>query len=287
MKGEGNKMSAKIKCKLCPYEASSNYGLFIHCFTHQYCSKCNKKFDTRKAFFSHMENRHGHIRKCDICNNHFATSSQLNKHKESCGKVKEEPIDKIPLVCAKCPFVTLQPNILERHEFKHNYCFKCTQDFAERSELLSHLAQVHERKIDCEKCGKQLLFLKTHIRTCQTRETRTINATNKCTKCEYVARIPSEMIKHHYKHNSCFHCELDFEERSLLIEHLNNDHGRPINCPTCNKNWLYLKYHMKTCGKTKEVVKSEKLSCKICNHQPKRQNSLVFLLLFSLFLRKM
>ena len=257
-------------CGNCSYTSDKYHKFWIHNWSHKNCTHCDKQFDIGDEFAEHMLNIHGKKLQCDACRHVFTKTIQCKIHilNKTCDSSKS----KIKLLkevksCEHCPFTTFDVLRMSTHMYKHNHCQNCNESFPDRNCLLKHLAKCQQIKVKCDRCGNNFLFLKSHLKTCQT-QNMSNSRRKSCAKCEFSTTKMKRMVAHSYNHNMCIQCQMEFQDRDSLLVHVGQVHAKTsLQCPKCNKLFLYLKSHLKTCDPSIIKLPKEMKSCAHCPYK--------------------
>ncbi|XP_058809271.1 zinc finger protein 665-like [Phymastichus coffea] len=239
------------------------------------CEKCNKHFQSKDSFESHVKVVH-HGQKpfvCEICHKAFAYDSSLKGHKELvhsvsktdkgfpcdvCGKVLNHSSSvmyhKITehngrrFVCNKCGKSFKHKQLLQRHQLVHSEdrpypCKSCNASFKTKANLLNHQStHTGERKHACELCNQKFAHktsLTLHYRT------HTGQKPYKCDVCSKCFSQNGNLQEHMRIHTGekpycCDHCGRKFTTSSQFKLHVKRHTGeRPWKCDKCTKSFLH------------------------------------------------
>ena len=72
-----------VKCKVCGLKSQS-YKVWLHCFSHQICTKCNLDFESQNDFADHMFETHKITLKCHKCGKVYSSIEGCKYHMKKC-----------------------------------------------------------------------------------------------------------------------------------------------------------------------------------------------------------
>ena len=157
-----NKAPRTAYCKLCEFSCLSVRALNEHHRSDhgiQFCSVCNKGFNTQTALDKHSYVHGENNFVCETCGKSFPFSSRLEQHKLTHKDVR--------LFCMKttCGKFFKSVGDLNRHVSTHNathvyYCDFCTYSNVDKRNTESHMRThvVGNERYSCPLCGKKFRF---------------------------------------------------------------------------------------------------------------------------------
>lgn len=124
------------------------------------CCLCQKKFKHRHYLKNHLENFHGRSSKlyCDICPKICFTKWSIHDH------MKKIHCEK-GFVCNVCNYKAASSNQFKRHKRIHDAKVECPICKKQVTSLLNH-KRAHEKKESCQVCNKILVkrYMKVHMK---------------------------------------------------------------------------------------------------------------------------
>lgn len=196
------------------------------------CHICGKIFKYPESLRRHLKTVHSDERpfKCHLCTSSFNRNHNLTIHIKVVHQ--REPMyakKHIPRLCDYCGKVLLSVRSLEEHissihTKKALYeCNRCHSTFFRKMGLVKHKnSECDGKNSGNSQAGK--VFLKY------------------CEFCGLEFKKEHFYIKHKFKHMStvpCSICSLEFDDSTLLTEHIDSDHPelKPFSCEVCHKKF--------------------------------------------------
>ncbi|CAH1778774.1 unnamed protein product [Owenia fusiformis] len=143
------------------------------------------------------------------------------------------------LKCPKCPYVAQFRYDYDRHIELHmrkrtQTCVECQKSFVTIEELNAHFADAHKDVINDE---RRNMSYKLHpADSCFPMDALPLQdgKTLKCTKCDYMARWPTELQKHAITHSTdrpfvCMVCGSSYKWKWDLVKHFDKSHTMLTN----------------------------------------------------------
>lgn len=257
------------------------------------CTKCDKKFTTRKRLDFHHRT-HSETPKrffCDECPASYQTNRNLITHKRlhtgekpfvcsECGASYRKQYDlrehtlivhrqEKNHVCDVCQLAFSTRRVMNNHRRKHStnrhQCSLCPKTFAQKADLTSHLL-IHagERPYACTECDEKFnrkRSLRDHKLSSHSQEKNFV-----CDVCQMSFSTRSLLYSHRRKHNTgrypCSECPKSFARAfDLRIHAVLHTGEKPYICDICNKNFATRQnynHHWKThMGDTLQYLKCE------------------------------
>ena len=253
------------KCDLCDKRMKGPYTLRyhranIHGIGNYTCEHCSKAFYDVGSLRQHVKSKHEKSSgiSCEVCGKEFSTSNHVKNHKNAVhGMVRiindsEEPCQ----ICGDTSFQTsveLYKHILTEHQTAVEIkCDKCDKTFHRLKQFEDHLTAHVTQRYACLQCDKSYVekyVLQVHIM--EKHEGKQIF------QCKYCRRKKYKCQEHLDKHKiscakelTCDKCGKDFNQTSMLKEHINRVHkGLKFQCSQCEKSFTRkdsLKTHFDT-----------------------------------------
>jgi Zinc finger, C2H2 type len=165
---------------------------------------------------------------CEICDEMFDTSQDLNSHKK--GHVWDTGTKAVKRDCPVCKLTVdnILAHLTKNHtDYKPNTCRQCDAAFAFPIQLRKHLVTHLKGVFECKACTKKyssLKLLKTHIG-----QTRHYRDKYQCHECGQISAEYKDFLTHfHGSHNEdqalrqffpCFGCKTIFSRRKTALAH--------------------------------------------------------------------
>nr|CAI5843058.1 unnamed protein product [Callosobruchus analis] len=215
--------------------------------------------------------------RCTQCDKSFESKACLDIHMDSIHAQSASSVSPIILKCRSCSYITSFPSDLKKHMFgKHSgessgqrkVCIECHKGFNSKQYLDEHILRKHPKLIDlvsskihdCKGCnfrttdkGRLDSHVSTHI--LKNDPNFSLAASSKvfeCSNCDYKSAYKCNLNKHMLKHAvnksyTCKRCNVSFERKPLLNEHIFKEHSKSrasgtsemIQCSECFYVTLY------------------------------------------------
>ena len=267
----------KYKCEVCGKEARTVTMHNIHLKSHLAienqlkCDQCNTFVTHSKyklAFHKKTNHKTGNpLQKCTVCKEEFKSFSDHRKHMHENHKG----------VRTACDFCTEDFSDIwtwKMHLLRtHFVCHKCEIKSSSEEDMLQHLKEVHDIEHKCNLCSK-LYFERKHL----LRHQKTTHEGNRperrypCDKCDYIARVPSQLKNHKEQKHArktiykCDMCNHETSYKSHAQRHMNTVHHKEnlpvLTCDICGYETVHtnnFKAHMNT------VHTEKQFQCEDCN----------------------
>ena len=283
--------SSIYQCDKCESTFKTTYRLYLHDYnvhttelTKQFaCSECEYRTYTIRNLQVHKMR---HKSTCQMCNEGFAHSADLNKH-------MKEQHSKTAFIhkCTECGVLYPTKSLLKYHEAAHAkkagiksfMCHLCAKAFTNDISLKQHVSRVHrEKKHQCSTCG--MLFKEKHLlRRHEVKHSDELK--HICDVCGKAYKRRNTLTTHMATHSGsrshkCQQCENSYHTKSSLQKHIDrcridecsvDTKDREFVCAVCSKSYTK-KYIL-----TKHMIihsTDRPYSCKICGKSWKYKRSL-------------
>ncbi|CBY23081.1 unnamed protein product [Oikopleura dioica] len=202
-------------------------------------------------------------RACEICNRHFVSQDELDRHFQSEHMNMEKKFE-----CTICGKKLANRKTLAQHRRSHRNTLKsrqsceyCSKTFSTKANYNAHLKRMHPAEcqlpITVHQCGEcnRSFPRATDLRTHQKRHLNIRE--HKCTYCEQSFVTKSSLQVHLRRHNGekpykCTECSAEFVDSCGLKRHIDNIHSEVRwKCGDCEKIFRSksaLQKHEKQCG---------------------------------------
>ena len=230
------------------------------------CKKCEKVCPDKKSLKWHTQNVHSCIvHKCVICENTFSNQFNLKRHVQVVHEKKKSKLchgcgkmyDQIRDLRSHESTCTGSPN-MKANRIKNCECHYCNKKLSTKSKLKDHIRKKHEqpdlseessrRKLDleCAVCSKRLKSsrnMKHHMETIH-KICNEPQSEEDCPECEMKFESKSMLNEHliviHNKELQypCLLCTKSYKSRKVLSDHYSKDHSKEsYKCLTCEKTF--------------------------------------------------
>ncbi|XP_030760244.1 PR domain zinc finger protein 5-like isoform X3 [Sitophilus oryzae] len=255
------------KCTMCHAQTRKESHLRQHMKIHLapedreffVCTHCDKKYMTKKALKSHLENNHTDSRsqaakeivfKCAICD--FQTIRELNLHNHKKIHLSREERQLFPCTLCEKKYSTkgyLQSHFINKHSdsrpkeaeqmvFRCAICgFRTLRSTSLRSHKKIHMAPEERQLFACTHCDKTYKsghFLRRHFEENHVdgRSKAARKNIHKCSTCGYQTPYSTHLQRHQKIHLApderqlfaCAHCDKKYTEKQRLKVHFDVDH---------------------------------------------------------------
>ena len=232
------------------------------------CHSCGKNFNKESNLKRHVENRlhkDGTVRNtCDQCGKQFCNERMLRAHtkmhhRESAGfefASCDKTVDTLP---------SLEDHASSSHLPEEFNCFRCSETFAKKSNLVQHRKMVHENEkskvFECHLC----LTMFTSRFALERHEKEVFSEKSpryECSHCNDYFCTNKQLRNHTSSEHSpyiCEFCDQKFLKKSYLNIHLKRKLQNHVACTTCRKtfcNNVQLRAHMKNGDCCSEKISS-------------------------------
>ena len=246
-----------IKCSECDHSSMNSSNHKYHMTSkHNFCVKCDIKFEDREKLQAHMKRTHDSneihttkLYKCELCGRKVSCKKTLQVHMLSLHSNKD-----LKKSCKDCSFVTENLNLAWKHYFdKHCKCFECNEIFSTKDNLEDHVNKDHSSIIKfCTICFKfnSIIYFNTHMR---------IHSNSiQCNDCQYKAKFQYSMWNHYWQsHSKCYKCEIQITTSIEFRTHMTS-HDNVHMCHSCD-------FITRTVALLDRHKKSKHNYCKFCN----------------------
>ncbi|XP_031639566.1 zinc finger protein 84-like [Contarinia nasturtii] len=244
------------------------------------CNICAKGFTEKSKLKRHMRTHAKQFPfQCSICRQGFTVKRTKETHEKNCNPRRFE--------CYLCKYDTFNKTHIVDHMCIHTgdrpfRCSHCAKRFAKKSDLESHLKRLNGKA----KAQVQELFtveerLENETNSNGTEQqngaTSGVESKTKCEFCNYVAKHPSDLIRHRRKHTGgkpfeCNICAKGFTTKQSLNKHMRT-HAKqfPFHCSICRQGFTVQRTkiaHEKSCSR-------QLFECYLCKYDTIRKENLV------------
>ena len=189
------------------------------------CNICSKGFNTKQALATHVSKSHRDA--CNVCFEQFESKQDLEGHMVKAHSISDFQETRRCVICD----ISYERKGLGRQKLRehmkseHNIGFKCQtcqMKFPSKLKLKQHKKEHKAAKPDntetnlCSLCGKEFK--------------------NKQTFQHHVSKRSCKQ----WHSKKCLICNITFESRSLMLEHIAAKHQYIVlyNCPECNSRFM-------------------------------------------------
>ncbi|KZC05076.1 Zinc finger protein 91 [Dufourea novaeangliae] len=256
---EGHELNAVNKYD--DYDSDFESGLDWPMDNHE-CSKCKKRYSTKKSLLRHQLLHEEPNFECDICNVKFYRKDKLKAHYDKCSEKNPDQVRK----CNICGDSFENNDILREHRSKH-----VTEGILTEEDLRDIEPRPEEKKIG-EKIG---------------RKRRPDIVGLECTECNKQYTSRKGLLRHIQVHEGkkylCDICPKKFYRREHLKIHVaKHNMIKPYKCTRCTKRFIkeeqltnHLSKHDRTFKKNKETDSSKRFLCEICSKSFTQSTTLI------------
>ncbi|XP_076639598.1 uncharacterized protein LOC143351675 isoform X1 [Colletes latitarsis] len=229
---------------------------------HHECTKCKKRYSTKKSLLRHQLLHEEPNFECDICNVKFYRKDKLKAHYDKCSEKNPDQVRK----CNICGDSFENNEILREHRAKH-----VTEGILTEEDLRDIEPRPEEKKPG-EKIG---------------RKRRTDIVGLECTECNKQYTSRKGLLRHIQVHEGkkylCDICPKKFYRREHLKIHVaKHNMIKPYKCTRCTKRFIkeeqltnHLSKHDRTFKKNKETDSSKRFLCEICSKSFTQSTTLI------------
>ena len=177
-----------------------------------HCSLCSEVFDTFIQVKVHGQTHPENKYKCDECDYHFHSISELSLHGRDCH-------DSRHTACRSCPYYCDTAEDLAKHVRQHHYseCAICFDSFSTPEELTNHELDKHGGSQEPGEDAELLRRREEKFKHYQQAKDRREKAKETATLAEY---------------HDCPHCLKSFKSAMELDDHTMTEHS--YVCPACH-----------------------------------------------------
>lgn len=243
------------------YDSDFESGLDWPMDNHE-CTKCKKRYSTKKSLLRHQLLHEEPNFECDICNVKFYRKDKLKAHYDKCSEKNPDQVRK----CNICGDSFENNEILREHRSKH-----VTEGILTEEDLRDIEPRPEEKKPG-EKIG---------------RKRRTDIVGLECTECNKQYTSRKGLLRHIQVHEGkkylCDICPKKFYRREHLKIHVaKHNMIKPYKCTRCSKRFIkeeqltnHLSKHDRTFKKNKETDSSKRFLCEICSKSFTQSTTLI------------
>ncbi|XP_053978850.1 zinc finger protein 91-like [Hylaeus volcanicus] len=243
------------------YDSDFESGLDWPMDNHE-CSKCKKRYSTKKSLLRHQLLHEEPNFECDICSVKFYRKDKLKAHYDKCSEKNPDQVRK----CNICGDSFENNEILREHRAKH-----VTEGILTEEDLRDIEPRPEEKKPG-EKIG---------------RKRRTDIVGLECTECNKQYTSRKGLLRHIQVHEGkkylCDICPKKFYRREHLKIHVaKHNMIKPYKCGRCSKRFIkeeqltnHLSKHDRTFKKSKETDSSKRFLCEICSKSFTQSTTLI------------